>query len=657
MTATDALNSFRSTWQKELHNGRTNNEPSQEQQEEKNELTLLSGKRPLFKNNDIETIEPIYHDDSDYFHQKTEIPSFTIGINSFHVDHSSQPIRKKTKTLDNQISSTTTTTIIDQLIQDINETYNQIPFFDCQLPREIALKIFNYLTMKDLCICSHVSRSWNSLASDELLWEKTFYRLGLTITEHTIDDSFANMSYWKRLVRQKILESRQLVSNWKNKQCSIKKLKNGLGIVLTCATNNDVSIVGGYSSGIIKKWKMETILSQDYILNDENEYENDTITPEIIYETSEFVDDETESSAIRCLGLMNQSTFALHENGTMEIWSTERGGKPYYVNTFRNVENYSHDETLFAFTTRSTLHVLKEQQHDELHQSESNVNDYNSKDIQPHFQQIDFENDHIISLSISNQHLMPFSILATKKALWCVSLKNIQHRLSFYTLLLPDFMNTLPLDIHSEETLAVVGVMDYSCAYSLKLFDLQSGRCDLLSTYENLPSGIKMIRARNCPRNEFIVAYNNYQLTVYDQRLKMNNNGGVQHFYGHYAPITGLQMDEWRLAGTDDYGFIKLWDRRMDNRSLWFIHPQSHPITHCYFDKRILICASTPYYKYPDMTLYRQNSEILCGHIYVYDFKTDLSTKDAPEICQSNYDVPEASNHRLQLATPFDRID
>jgi len=34
---------------------------------------------------------------------------------------------------------------------------NTIPFFDIQLPREIALIIFSYLDVKDLCTCALVS--------------------------------------------------------------------------------------------------------------------------------------------------------------------------------------------------------------------------------------------------------------------------------------------------------------------------------------------------------------------------------------------------------------------------------------------------------------------------------------------------------------------
>jgi hypothetical protein len=39
----------------------------------------------------------------------------------------------------------------------------------------------------------------------------------------------------------------------------------------------------------------------------------------------------------------------------------------------------------------------------------------------------------------------------------------------------------------------------------------------------------------------------------------------------------------------------------MHPHSLWHMNPQSHPVTHCSFDKQTLICALTPYCKRPDM--------------------------------------------------------
>jgi hypothetical protein len=36
-------------------------------------------------------------------------------------------------------------------------------------------------------------------------------------------------------------------------------------------------------------------------------------------------------------------------------------------------------------------------------------------------------------------------------------------------------------------------------------------------------------------------------------------------------------------------------------QSLWHMNPQFHPVTHCSFDRKTLICASTPYDKQPNL--------------------------------------------------------
>ena len=44
------------------------------------------------------------------------------------------------------------------------------------LPDEIILKIFNYLSIKDLCHCATMNRKMRSISSDESLW----YQMHLT---------------------------------------------------------------------------------------------------------------------------------------------------------------------------------------------------------------------------------------------------------------------------------------------------------------------------------------------------------------------------------------------------------------------------------------------------------------------------------------------
>ena len=44
------------------------------------------------------------------------------------------------------------------------------------MPDSILLSIFQYLNPKELLTAGEVSRSWNRVSRDELLWKKLFYR-------------------------------------------------------------------------------------------------------------------------------------------------------------------------------------------------------------------------------------------------------------------------------------------------------------------------------------------------------------------------------------------------------------------------------------------------------------------------------------------------
>lgn len=161
-------------------------------------------------------------------------------------------------------------------------------------------------------------------------------------------------------------------------------------------------------------------------------------------------------------------------------------------------------------------------------------------------------NDWLLSFCQSSSHTVPISILAGKKSLWCVSLADVSNRLSFYSTSQFNHLKNIPLDIHTEEPIAIVGLGN-----EIKLFDLLAGRCNIIANnYEYLPSNVHFIRANHCPANEFIVAYDKSQISIFDRRQK---DGGIQHFYNDSSKVTTLQMDTWKLVSTDDRGFIRLW--------------------------------------------------------------------------------------------------
>jgi len=105
---------------------------------------------------------------------------------------------------------------LELLIADIDEI-TVIPFFDLQLPREIGLKIFHFLGIKDLCYCASVSKSWRNLADDELLW----FNFGVVLGFVPMNTTVSEKSDWKGFVRECINERRQLEGRWKERICKV----------------------------------------------------------------------------------------------------------------------------------------------------------------------------------------------------------------------------------------------------------------------------------------------------------------------------------------------------------------------------------------------------------------------------------------------------
>ncbi|CAF4981302.1 unnamed protein product, partial [Rotaria sp. Silwood1] len=626
----ESLDKFRHFWQEEISKEKSNqsNSVNDIPQSPTGDLCRLGTKSK--HSIECQTSIPLPSQSIRPSYSITNNASFTIGIRTFIASNSSSstklsliepPPLKKLKT--------SNLTLIDELIRDIDES-TDIPFFNISLPREIALHIFNYLSIKDLYSCLQVCKSWYSLSCDDILWYNLYKRL-------KFDKINKNPDYtWKNHIKEAILSNQKLIQNFKNHQCRTTKLTNRLGIVLTCANNNQTTILAGYSTGIIRTWSIESILN----VNDNDEDNEQLNTPDIIYESTD-TNQDTDLSSVKSVGFLKNDIYAIHDNGLLEVWTKDIGDKPRYTQQLTSlpIQHIANDDKILCTASRSKFCVWN----------------FNENESIPQYQELNFLtdlNERILSFCMSSHHSVPISIIAANKSLWCISLSNLIHRHSFYSILDSDYIQKIPLDIHNDEPIAIIGL-----DREIKLFDLESGRCNIVSTnYKNFPANIHLIRADKCPINEFIVAFDNFQISIFDRRQK---EGAIQHFYNHFSTITTLQMDTWKLASTDVCGFVRLWDRRMYPHSLWHMNPQSHPVTHCSFDKQTLIFALTPYCKQPDMIDYQIDPDRLSGHIYVCDFKSDISTQldDDLKICTSSYDVPQASNRRIGLHTPYDIIE
>lgn len=117
--------------------------------------------------------------------------------------------------------------LLEVLIADIDEI-TVVPFFDLQLPREIGLKIFQFLSMKDLCHCAIVSKSWKHLADDEMLW----YNFGVKHGFVESDSLISEMIDWKGFICKCVIEQRQMQSKWRERICRVDVMEYERGEVL-----------------------------------------------------------------------------------------------------------------------------------------------------------------------------------------------------------------------------------------------------------------------------------------------------------------------------------------------------------------------------------------------------------------------------------------
>ena len=128
--------------------------------------------------------------------------------------------REDTKNLFSPVQGMVKENFLEILIADIDETVS-LPFFDLELPREIAVKIFQYLEIKDLGHCACVNTKWKILAEDDMIWYYMCQRNGYVSEEICALDREG----WKQHFKEKFISGRTFTQNWKQRICQISELE------------------------------------------------------------------------------------------------------------------------------------------------------------------------------------------------------------------------------------------------------------------------------------------------------------------------------------------------------------------------------------------------------------------------------------------------
>ncbi|OWF41589.1 F-box/WD repeat-containing protein 8-like [Mizuhopecten yessoensis] len=508
--------------------------------------------------------------------------------------------------------------LLDQFLLDLNEI-DEIPFFDITLPREVAVKIFQHLDIKDLCRCSQASRSWRSLADDELLWCNLCHSLGYEQNQVTRD-----RGQWKAIVRENITKDKQILSNWKNRTGNQTSLQYVQGGILCAVNSHNDTVVAGYSNGDVKMWDLD--LEESCTLKPSNRS----------LLINEGQDEGIISVEVSQLEVTPTLAVASYKQGNIDIWRLKdenninptftlpREAKPNKFCVAKScdmvVTGNSMDVNVYTYTNNGFhLHSM--------------LNRYSGKQV-----------SHLNMLEVGGEEPQVF-ITTLRGELYLHRPGETAEEMREYT----DNQDQLYtsgtvgcVDVRVDPALVAVGHATIGTVY-----DIETAKAlRLLTGHMHIITCLNLV---DSPPYQLVTGSMDRRLRIFDLRTDQ----AATVLSGHTSFITTAQMDDWKVVSGDDGGFVCVWDRRMSTR-LWEWHNR-HPVRYCHFYKQRLIAGNVPgtTKKLGDDHLAHRRFR---GSLHVCDFSADQTTQDLPEICHSTYDEPEAYNYNIRLAVPYDNI-
>ncbi|MBN3304309.1 FBXW8 protein, partial [Amia calva] len=502
-------------------------------------------------------------------------------------------------------------TLLDQLIQDLNEI-NDIPFFDVELPYELALQIFQYLSRTDLGHCAQVSRTWKVLAEDEVLWYRLCLREGY-LTGASVSDS----PCWKGTLRDCRKMEDTLRYNWKNRVGAISHLQYELGKVLCDVSSCDGLVIAGYTSGDVRLWDTLNWDAAATYLQPSHVSMGTALRPHI--------------SHVR---LNETVAVAAYEDGMVDVWSTEAGQQPiHHYQHLQRVQALALGAEGAAVATASGTQVRVDGPVDK---------GYWSKLCQVELQKpVEFlqlvpETEGVLTVASACETVHLLRPEQAPSVLHCV----YGHPVTC-------------LDVSCSQ--AALGVKSRGWAMNdgnkIQVYSLHTGQAVL--SMGNSAGDFTCVNLRDSPSNLLVSGNKDRRVRVFDLRT----GSQVTSLYAHHLGVSAVQADDWKIVSGGEEGLVCVWEMRMGAK-LWEIHNR-HPVRHIRFRTSTLITANVPDEKSPrgacitddDLTAHRRHR----GVIYLYDFSVDTSaSENVLPICRSDYVESTGYNYNIGLAVPYD---
>ncbi|XP_077417651.1 F-box/WD repeat-containing protein 8 [Vanacampus margaritifer] len=512
--------------------------------------------------------------------------------------------------------------LVDQLILDLNEA-NDIPFFDMDLPYELALKIFQYLNRTELGRCAQVSRAWRTLAEDGVLWFR------LCVAEGQGRGALVSDSpCWKAALRDRRNAAASVRANWKNRVGCISQLQFELGKVLCDVGSCDNYVLAGYSSGDVRLWNtLHWDLPSSHLKSNQ---------------LSALSEPRPPVTLVRVAGNV---AAAAYRDGCVDVWSTRTGGDPIYHHQAAEIHRalaLSPDGSVLASAVHSEVRL-------------------DGADDRGAWRMLTMTR---LAKPVHSLALVPGNRGWRRRALTAVAAGE-----SVYLLDEHEESRTLhsvyghPVTcLESSQRHVAFGVRRggwamHDAGNKIHVYSLETGAA--VACVGDSPGDFTCLHlgGGNAPH---MMACGNKDRRV--RVLDLRSGACVSSLYAHHLGVTSVRADDWKVVSGGGEGLLCVWDMRMGSK-LWEMHNR-HPVRHVRFDSRTLLTANVPDDKTPrgacitddDLTAHRRHRGVICH----YDF-SGVSADDGGgggvlPICRSDYDQSHGYNYNITLAVPYDRL-
>ncbi|KAM7017851.1 LOW QUALITY PROTEIN: F-box/WD repeat-containing protein 8 [Tautogolabrus adspersus] len=507
--------------------------------------------------------------------------------------------------------------LVDQLIQDLNEV-NDIPFFDIELPYELALKIFRYLNCTELGRCAQVSRAWRVLAEDSVLWFRMCTKAGF----HQ-EASVSASPCWKSTLRDCRNSAKTVCSNWKNRVGSISQLQFELGKVLCDVSSCDNLVLAGYTSGDVRLWDTVHWDSTASYLKNNSLSANSEPRP--------FVSHVQVNSTVAA---------AAYEDGCVDLWSIETGGEP--------IHHYQTPGRIQVLALSSESPVLCSAAGPGVRLDAADDHGYWRTLCQT---QLPRPVESLVVVPGRGQQ-RPLAALSAGDAVYLLDPREEEpqtlHSVYDHPVTCLDAS-----DSHVALGVKRTGWAMHGGGNKIHVYSLETGK-PVVSVGNSL-GDFSCINLRDSPPHLLVCGNKDRRVRVFDLRA----GSSVASLYAHHLGVTSVQADDWKIVSGGGEGLVCVWEMRMGAK-LWEMHNR-HPVRHVRFNTSTLVTANIPDDKSPrgacitddDLTAHRRHRGVICH----YDFSEEALSQDhILPICRSDYTESHGYNYNIGLAVPYDRL-